>query len=133
MNRTKKLTTFTASYSQASVIFPYILVAPAYFAKDSARRHDADRVGLWQRAKGAVVLHLDLSLLADGRRWCNRLDGFEAAIASATASPKRSDRSTSCIARATADQPARSDAALPNGAPLVNADRLCFRKANARC
>ena len=33
MTRTKKLTAFTASYSQASVIFPYILVAPAYFAE----------------------------------------------------------------------------------------------------
>ncbi len=32
MSRTKKVTAFTASYSQASVIFPFILVAPAYFA-----------------------------------------------------------------------------------------------------
>ncbi|RYF40314.1 MAG: ABC transporter ATP-binding protein/permease, partial [Cytophagaceae bacterium] len=31
MSRTKRLTAFTASYSQASVVFPYILVAPAYF------------------------------------------------------------------------------------------------------
>src|ERR1700748_747697 len=31
MSRTKRLTAFTASYSQAAVIFPYILVAPAYF------------------------------------------------------------------------------------------------------
>jgi putative ATP-binding cassette transporter len=36
MSRTKKLTAFTASYSQASVIFPYILVAPAYFAGKSS-------------------------------------------------------------------------------------------------
>ena len=33
MSRTKRLTAFTASYSQAAVIFPYILVAPAYFAE----------------------------------------------------------------------------------------------------
>ena len=33
MTRTKKLTAFTASYWKASVIFPYILVAPAYFAE----------------------------------------------------------------------------------------------------
>lgn len=32
MSRTKRLTAFTSSYSQAAVIFPYILVAPAYFA-----------------------------------------------------------------------------------------------------
>ena len=32
MSRTKRLTAFTASYSQAAVIFPFVLVAPAYFA-----------------------------------------------------------------------------------------------------
>ena len=32
MSRTKKVTAFTSSYNQASVIFPYVLVAPAYFA-----------------------------------------------------------------------------------------------------
>ena len=32
MQRTKKLTAFTATYSQAAVIFPYVLIAPAYFA-----------------------------------------------------------------------------------------------------
>ena len=32
MSRTKRLTAFTSSYSQAAVVFPYILVAPAYFA-----------------------------------------------------------------------------------------------------
>ena len=32
MSRTKRLTAFTASYSQAAVLFPFILVAPAYFA-----------------------------------------------------------------------------------------------------
>ena len=33
MSRTKRLTAFTASYAQAAVIFPYMLVAPAYFAE----------------------------------------------------------------------------------------------------
>ncbi|MFX5187565.1 SbmA/BacA-like family transporter, partial [Acinetobacter baumannii] len=33
MSRTKRVTAFQASYSQAAVIFPYVLVAPAYFAK----------------------------------------------------------------------------------------------------
>ena len=61
MSRTKRLTAFTASYAQAAVIFPYILVAPAYFAEqDPARRHDADRIRLRQRAQVAVVLRLGL-------------------------------------------------------------------------
>jgi putative ATP-binding cassette transporter len=32
MIRTKKLTFFTAGYSQVSIVFPYIVVSPAYFA-----------------------------------------------------------------------------------------------------
>ena len=32
MSRTKRLTAFTQSYAQAAVIFPFVLVAPAYFA-----------------------------------------------------------------------------------------------------
>ena len=32
MQRQKQLTFFTQSYSQASVIFPYIMVSPAYFS-----------------------------------------------------------------------------------------------------
>ena len=61
MSRTKRLTAFTSSYSQAAVIFPYILVTPAYFAeKDPARRPDADGIRLRQRAEGAVDLRHDL-------------------------------------------------------------------------
>jgi vitamin B12/bleomycin/antimicrobial peptide transport system ATP-binding/permease protein len=33
MTRTKRLTAFTASYSQAATVFPFVLVAPAYFAE----------------------------------------------------------------------------------------------------
>ena len=32
MTRTKKLTFFTASYAQVSIVFPFIVVSPAYFA-----------------------------------------------------------------------------------------------------
>src|SRR5207247_4905710 len=32
MTRTKRLTFLTAGYSQVSVVFPYIVVSPAYFA-----------------------------------------------------------------------------------------------------
>ena len=32
MSRQKKLTFFTASYAQASVVFPFVMVSPAYFA-----------------------------------------------------------------------------------------------------
>ena len=84
MSRTKRLTAFTASYSQAAVIFPYILVAPAYFA---------DKIqlgGLTQTASAFGSVQKALSFfvtiyrtLADWRAIVARLDGFETSIASA--------------------------------------------------
>ena len=62
MSRTKKLTAFTQSYSQASVIFPYILVAPAYFAKKIQLGGMMQTASAFsQRAGRAFVLHHRLS------------------------------------------------------------------------
>ena len=59
----KKLTFFTAGYAQISIVFPFVVVSPAYFAgNDPARRADADRIRLQQRAERAVVLRQCLSL-----------------------------------------------------------------------
>ena len=81
MSRTKRLTAFTASYSQAAVIFPYILVAPAYFA---------DKIqlgGLMQTASAFGSVQKALSFfvtiyraLAEWRAVVARLDGFETSI-----------------------------------------------------
>jgi vitamin B12/bleomycin/antimicrobial peptide transport system ATP-binding/permease protein len=92
MSRTKRLTAFTASYAQAAVIFPYILVAPAYFEKKVLLG------GLTQTASAFGSVQTALSVfvtiyrtLADWRAIIARLDGFEAAIASATALEKSGD------------------------------------------
>ena len=84
MSRTKRLTAFTSSYSQAAVIFPYILVAPAYFA---------DKIqlgGMMQTASAFSSVQKSLSFfvsiyrtLAEWRAVVARLDGFEMAIESA--------------------------------------------------
>ena len=96
MSRTKRLTAFTASYSQAAVIFPYILVAPAYFAKK------IQLGGLMQTASAFGSVQDALSFfvtiyrtLAEWRAVVARLDGFEAAIAQRRRRWRTSDRSTS--------------------------------------
>src|SRR4030081_2512379 len=88
MSRTKRLTAFTASYSQAAVIFPYILVAPAYFA---------DKIqlgGMMQTASAFSSVQKSLSFfvtiyrtLADWRGVVARLNGFETAIERAAVAP----------------------------------------------
>ena len=92
MTRTKKLTAFTASYSQASVIFPYILVAPAYFAQKIQLGAVTQTAGAFSSVQGALSFFIGIyRQLAEWQAVVNRLDGFEAGIAAArrTCNPQR--------------------------------------------
>ena len=135
MSRTKKLTAFTQSYSQASVIFPYILVAPAYFAKKiQLGAHDADRVGLFGSVQDALSFFVTIYRpLAEWQAVVNRLDGFEAGIVAARDLATRDDR-IHVVETAGAGAIDLKGLALrlPNGTPLVNADGFSFAPASAR-
>ena len=129
MSRTKRLTAFTASYSQAAVVFPYILVAPAFFA---------DKIqlgGLTQTASAFGSVQKALSIfvtiyrtLADWRAIVARLDGFETSIASATAlATSRDAIGVVASEGGKAIDLHKLQVALPNGTPLVSADGLSLR------
>jgi vitamin B12/bleomycin/antimicrobial peptide transport system ATP-binding/permease protein len=129
MQRTKRLTAFTASYSQAAVIFPYVLVAPAYFA---------DKIhlgGMMQTASAFSSVQKALSFfvaiyraLAEWRAVVARLDGFEMAIGSAAALTKRTD-SIHVVPSPGGDKIDLEQllVRLPNGRPLVSADGFSIR------
>ena len=124
MSRTKRLTGFTRSYSQAAVIFPYILVAPAYFA---------DKIqlgGMMQTASAFSSVQTALSFfvsiyrtLAEWRAVVARLDGFEMAIASA-ATLATGAGSIDVVSKAGSGKIDLEQllVRLPNGTPLVSAD-----------
>jgi putative ATP-binding cassette transporter len=129
MSRTKRLTAFTQSYSQAAVIFPMILVAPAYFASKiqlGAVLQAAEAFGSVQTALSFFVS--TYRSLAEWRAVVARLDGFETAIASAATLAGSADS----IKMA---PPTESDeidlhqllVRLPNGTPLVSAEHLSLR------
>jgi vitamin B12/bleomycin/antimicrobial peptide transport system ATP-binding/permease protein len=124
--RTKKLTAFTSSYSQAAVVFPYILVAPAYFA---------DKIqlgGMMQTASAFSSVQQSLSFfvsiyrtLAEWQAVVARLDGFEENIANAT----RLAHHTPSINVVRSNESKAIElkqflVELPNGTPLVAADGL---------
>jgi len=129
MSRTKRLTAFTSSYAQAAVVFPYILVAPAFFA---------DKIqlgGLTQTASAFGSVQKALSIfvtiyrtLADWRAIVARLDGFETSIASATTLATSSD-SIGVVSSVGGEaiNLRQLTVALPNGTPLVSADGLSLR------
>jgi putative ATP-binding cassette transporter len=129
MQRTKRLTAFTSSYSQAAVIFPYVLVAPAYFA---------DKIqlgGMMQTASAFSSVQQALSFfvstyrtLAEWRAVVARLDGFEAAIDSAAAQPTEAG-SIDLVASTGSDNIDLEQllVRLPNGTPLVSANSFSLR------
>jgi putative ATP-binding cassette transporter len=128
MQRTKKLTAFTATYSQASVIFPYVLVAPAYFAEK------VQLGGMMQTASAFSSVQDSLSFfitsyrtLAEWQSVVARLSGFETAIENAAALMTKEN-----IIHIASDGKGTIDldkllVSLPNGTPLVTADGFSIR------
>ncbi|MBR1274161.1 ABC transporter ATP-binding protein/permease [Bradyrhizobium sp. AUGA SZCCT0283] len=130
MSRTKKVTAFTASYNQASVIFPYILVAPAYFAEKIQLGGMMQTASAFSSVQGALSFFISIyRQLAEWQAVVNRLDGFEAGIAAADELTTRKDR-IHVTAAAGDDSIDLKELALqlPNGTPLVNADGFSLRK-----
>jgi len=130
MTRTKKITAFTASYNQASVIFPYVLVAPAYFAQKIQLGGMMQTASAFSNVQGALSFFVTIyRQLAEWQAVVNRLDGFEAGIAAARDLTTRSDR-IHVIAAQVDGAVAVKDLVLrlPNGTPLINADNFSFRK-----
>jgi vitamin B12/bleomycin/antimicrobial peptide transport system ATP-binding/permease protein len=126
MQRTKKLTFLTASYSQVSIVFPFVVISPAYFAGA------VQLGGLMQTASAFTSVQTALSFfvnayrqLAEWRAVIARLDGFNVAVAKA--------QSAATADTAIAVSPRADEGAvtidellvrLPEGAPLVAADGI---------
>jgi vitamin B12/bleomycin/antimicrobial peptide transport system ATP-binding/permease protein len=128
MQRQKQLTFFTQSYSQASVIFPYIVVAPAYFSGA------VQLGGLMQTASAFNSVQNALSYfitayrqIAEWRAIVARLTGFEEAIAAGRAvavTPPVVE-----LVTAKAGAPFALDelnVRLPDGSPIVAAEQVTF-------
>jgi vitamin B12/bleomycin/antimicrobial peptide transport system ATP-binding/permease protein len=126
MQRTKQLTFLTASYTQASVVFPFIVISPAYFAGT------VQLGGLMQTASAFTSVQTALSFfvnayrqLAEWRAVIARLDGFNIAVeraqAAATVQP-----AIAVEPRADADSLAIDDllVRLPEGTALVAANDI---------
>ena len=110
MSRTKKLTAFTQSYSQASVIFPYILVAPAYFAKKIQLGGMMQTASAFSSVQGALSFFIsDLSHaggVAGGGQPSRRVRGGD--CGGATISQPATTGFTSSRPRATAPSTSRA-------------------------
>ena len=119
------LIAFNQFYSQISVIIPYVVVAPFYFAKivDFGRfNQSADAFG---NVNGAMNFFVDRYIgLADFRATIERLTSFEDAFARTLADEKKTPRLTAEPSQVPALSLNDIDLALPDGRRLAHIDDL---------
>jgi putative ATP-binding cassette transporter len=121
MTRQKKLTFFTASYSQAAVVFPFIMVSPAYFANKLQLGGLMQTANAFGQVQGALSVFVSLyRSLAEWSAVIERLSGFEQSIAAAR---HLADARNIEVTRGEGKAVAFKELAvrLPDGVPLVNA------------
>ncbi|MFY9954397.1 ABC transporter ATP-binding protein/permease [Bradyrhizobium sp.] len=129
MSRTKRLTAFTRSYAQAAEIFPYILVAPAFFADKIQLGGMMQTGSAFSSVQSAVSFFVaNYRDLAEWRAVVARLDGFQAAIVKATTLAGSAD-SIHVVSQAGGDEIDLREllVELPNGTPLVSANGFSIR------
>jgi putative ATP-binding cassette transporter len=129
MSRTKRLTAFTTSYTQAAIIFPYILVSPAYFANKIQLGGLQQTASAFDSVRRALSFFVSIyRTMAEWRAVVARLDGFEMAIASAAKLATHPD-SIAVVSSTGSDAIDLQQllVRLPNGAPLVSAESFSLR------
>jgi len=126
MRRQKRLAFLTQSYSQAAVVFPYIMVSPAYFSgamQLGGMMQTASAFGQVQNALSYFVT--TYRNLAEFRAVVERLTGFEAAIAlgraAAVAPPAIQVTTGESMSAVAVDH---LDVRLPDGEPLAAARHI---------
>ena len=121
MRRQKKLTFFTAGFEQVSIVFPYIVVSPAYFAGQVQLGALMQTASAFNNVQNAMSFFVSTySELAEWGAVIQRLTGFNTAIEQArtTAAPESGIKRVPGESKA-GIQLHDVSLRLPNGAPLV--------------
>ncbi len=129
MSRTKRLTFFTAGFSQISTVFPFAVVSPAYFAGSIQLGGLMQTASAFNSVQGALSFFVSSTIyrqLAEWRAVIDRLAGFERA-----AEAGRSAAITPPVVEVVANsghaiELARVEVTLPAGKSLVEIDKLAL-------
>ncbi|WP_245898189.1 ABC transporter ATP-binding protein/permease [Phreatobacter cathodiphilus] len=125
MKYTKRLTWFTSFVNQASVIFPFILLAPAYFSGAVQLGSLTQTAGAFGRVESALMIFTNLyASLADYKSVVDRLTGFERSAAGARTTPP-----AAIVTERNGDHLKLADLSvtLPDGRQLVSAPDLTVK------
>lgn len=86
MTATKRLTFFTAGYTQVAIVFPYVVAAPAFFAGRIPLGGLTQTAGAFNEVQGALSWIVDnYAALTEWRATVARLTGFRQAVEAARA------------------------------------------------
>jgi len=128
MSRTKKITALTASYSQASVIVPYVLVAPAYFAGKTQLGGMMQAASAFGSVQGALSFFVTAyRALAEWQAVINRLEGFNSAVDAAKRTAFTGDHISVVAGKTDAVELDDLLVRLPDAQPLVSANAFHVR------
>lgn len=131
MTATKRLTFFTAGFTQVAIVFPIVVAAPAYFAGRMSLGGLIQTSSAFGQVQGALSWVVDnYARLTEWRATIERLTGFQRAIASAHAA---AGAGAGVRAERAAAEPAGLDGALAlEGVTLsVPGGRVLLRDATA--
>jgi len=127
MRQNLKLNTFVWSYFQASVVFPYIIMAPAYFAGGINLGQLTQTAGAFGRVESAMQWFITrYQSLASFKAVVDRLTTFGDAIGKARALQANSGIALPSQPGDTLTIPSLS-LAIPNGETIVRIDDLTLR------
>jgi vitamin B12/bleomycin/antimicrobial peptide transport system ATP-binding/permease protein len=128
MKRQKQLMWFTQSYSQAAVIFPYVMVAPVYFAGKMQLGGMMQTASAFNSVQNALSYFVTAyRSIAEYQAVVARLSGFEAAIEAGRA-VALTQPAIETVPREGAGAITAENLAvrLPTGAPLLDAPELAL-------
>jgi putative ATP-binding cassette transporter len=128
MTRTKRLTFFSAGFAQVSVVFPYAVVSPAYFAGTIQLGGLMQTASAFSSVQGALSFFASSTVyrqLAEWRAVIERLAGFERAVEAGRAAAVTPPVVEVVTGAAKAAMEVEDVAVnLPDGRPLVSASGI---------
>jgi vitamin B12/bleomycin/antimicrobial peptide transport system ATP-binding/permease protein len=128
MSRQKKLTFLTAGYRQAAVVFPYVMVSPAYFAGVVQLGGLMQTANAFGQVQDALSVFVNVyRQLAEWRAVIERLSGFDDSVSAARAVASTPPVITIAPADASTVSFRNLAVRLPDGTSLVNANDLSIK------
>ena len=125
MKAQKRLTWFTAGYNQISTIFPFVVVAPAYFTGQIQLGQLMQTASAFGSVQGSFSFFVSSYVsLAEWVSVVQRLTGFEAAMAAARAQKEAPAFAAATHAQGPALGLSQIEVRLPGGAPLLAAEEV---------